>query len=303
MNFEKLTPEDYPGLKKYFANQKYPLCAYSLSSIIAWSTEFFQPYGAVVDNALIVGAEYTRHKDRRHLILPVGNGREYNPEMLARLAERTGFGQYFFVPEQYIARYGKDRIESLFQMQEQTAFEDYVYETRDLADLEGNKYSKKRNLINQFKKEYMSRQTVEIEPITANDARECIGFLEKWCAERACDRESAEDMYCEKKAAINTIENIETLEVNGLMLRMDGEICAFGMGARLTADMGLLQFEKAFSAIKGLYQYFDQQCAQRLFKDFAYINKESDMDLPGLEKAKKSYHPAMTIKSFRLALR
>jgi hypothetical protein len=115
MNFKKLTPKDYTEYKHFFANQKYMHSAYSLSSIIVWRTEFFQPYGAVDGDTFIVGAEFTKHKDRRHLILPVSSCNEYTPEKLCQLAKDTGYEQYFFVTEAYINRYGKDQIKSLFQ--------------------------------------------------------------------------------------------------------------------------------------------------------------------------------------------
>ena len=84
---------------------------------------------------------------------------------------------------------------------------------------------------------------------------------------------------------------------------LDGEINAFGIASRLTENMGVLHFEKAFASKKGLYQYFDRECARRLFKGCSYINKESDMNVPGLAKAKKSYHPVMTVKSYILTVR
>jgi len=303
MNFKKLTPKDYSEFKSFFTNQKYLHSAYSLSSIIVWSTEFFQPCGAVDGDTFIVGAEFEKHKDRRHLILPVSVNREYTPEQLYQLAKDTGYEQYFFVTEEYINAYGKNQIASFFKIREQPAFKDYVYLTRDLARLEGNKYSKKRNLINQFKREFEVGKFVKTEPITKAASNECIEFLNKWCEERDCGQETQEELYCEKQAAINTLENIELLGVNGLLLRIDGEVSAFGMASRLTSDMGVFHFEKAFAKIKGLYQYFDNLCARKLFKGYTYINKESDMDLPGLTKAKKSYYPSMMVKSYRLVLR
>ncbi|MFO8085802.1 MAG: phosphatidylglycerol lysyltransferase domain-containing protein [Desulfobacterales bacterium] len=303
MKFKKLTPDDYPKLKNFFINQKYQHSAYCLTSIIAWSTEFYHPVGATDGDTLFVGAEFIKHPDRRHLIMPISINSEFNPKKLYQIAKDTGYHQYFFVPEEYINTYGKDRIASLFTVTEQTAFKDYVYLTQDLATLEGNKYSKKRNLINQFKREFVTRKFVKTAPITKDIADECIDFLEKWCEERKCDKETDEELYCEKQAAINTIKNVDLLGVDSLFLRLDGKISAFGMASRLTPDMGVFHFEKAFSEIKGLYQYFDNLCAKKLFKQYSYINKESDMDLPGLAKAKKSYYPIKMIKSFRLVLR
>lgn len=175
--------------------------------------------------------------------------------------------------------------------------------TRDLAKLEGNKYSKKRNLINQFNRDFVARKLVKTEPITEASTNDCIEFLEQWCEEKDCGKESREELYCEKQAAINTLKSIDILGVNGLLLRIDGKVSAFGMASRLTSDMGVFHFEKAFSKIKGLYQYFDNLCAKNLFKGYTYINKESDMDLPSLAKAKKSYYPSMIVKSYKLVLR
>jgi signal transduction histidine kinase len=111
------------------------------------------------------------------------------------------------------------------------------------------------------------------------------------------------DLKDENQAAINTIENIDLFELDGILLRIDGEINAFGIASRLTENMGVLHFEKAFASKKGLYQYFDRECARRFFKGCSYINKESDMNVPGLAKAKKSYHPVMTVKSYMLTVR
>ena len=67
--------------------------------------------------------------------------------------------------------------------------------------------------------------------------------------------------------------------------------------------MATLQYEKAFSSIKGLYQYFDNACAKTLFNGYTYINKESDMGIPGLAKAKKSYLPDRMVHASRLILK
>jgi uncharacterized protein len=99
------------------------------------------------------------------------------------------------------------------------------------------------------------------------------------------------------------LENLETLETDGIFIRVDGRVSAFGIASRLTREMGVLHFEKAFASVKGLYQFLDNECAKRLFSKYAFINKESDMNIPGLAKAKRSYHPAMRIKSFRLTRR
>ena len=302
MNFEQLYPADYSRLKPYFTRQAYPLCVYSLPSMIAWSNVEYRPLGAIEDDALIVAAEFSRHKENRHLILPISPHRPFSPEDLHAIIGRSGFEHFWFVPDAYLERFPAERIEALFRVEEQTEYHDYVYLTSDLAELRGNKYSKKRNLIHQFERKYLSRERVAVEPLTSAIAEECIRFLDRWCEEAHCDVDQDEDLACERQAIINTLENIETLQVKGLYVRVDGVFSAFAVASHLTADMGVLHFEKALTSIKGLYQYFDSLCAQRFFNGCTYINKESDMNLPGLAKAKKSYHPFKMIRSVKLIL-
>ena len=251
----------------------------------------------------MIAAEFVNRKENRHLLLPVSPNREYAPEELCELAERLKFDMYWFVPGDYIKKYGKKRIGSCFSIREQKGFNDYVYLTADLATLKGNKYSKKRNLIHQFEKNYLTNGKVKVEPIAPAMADECIEFLEKWCLENDCDSDEALDLACEKQAAINALKNIDKLGISGLLLRLNGRVSAFGIASQLTADMGVLHFEKAFANIKGLYQYFDNLCAKQLLNGYKYINKESDMNIPGLAKAKKSYCPVMIIKSYTLTLK
>lgn len=303
MNMKEITYSDYASLKKYFINQRYMLCVYTLPSLIAWSNEYYRPCGIIENDALIIGAEFTEEKEHRHLILPISPSKEYSPKELYRVANESGFDNYWFVPGNYIDTYGKKEVESYFKINLQKEYSDYVYLKSDLSELKGNRYSQKRNLIHQFEREYVASNRIETGEITSEVSAECIEFLEKWCIERDCDADPNEDLACEKNAIINTLNHIDILDLKGIYLKVDGEINAFGIATYLTNDMGVLHFEKAFTNIKGLYQYFDNLCAKSLFDGFTYINKESDMSMPGLAKVKKSYHPAMMIKSYRLDLR
>ncbi|MCB2148231.1 MAG: DUF2156 domain-containing protein [Deltaproteobacteria bacterium] len=303
MNFKLLTPPDYTTYLPYFANQRYSLCAYSLSSIIAWTNTEYKPFGAVYEDALVVAAEFETWKKNRHLLLPISPDRMFTPEELVTVANLAGHTEYWFVPEAYVDHFGEDAVGRLFTIKHQGAYDDYVYRVEDLAGLKGNRYSKKRNLINQFQRDYVDPGKVAIDSIDRENAEECLVFIEEWCRERDCDADDQVDLSCEKQAAINTLNHFDAFDLKGILLRIDGKVSAFGISAPLTRDMATLQYEKAFGSIKGLYQYFDNACARRLFDGYTYLNKESDMGIPGLAKAKKSYHPFKMVRSVKLILK
>ena len=303
MKLSRLLPEDYPILKPYFSKQKYRLCYYSLSSAIAWSNQEYQPYKTVTNDAVVIGCEFTKNKENRHLLLPISPTKEFPPEALKGLASDLGFTNIWFVPKEYIQTYGEERIASLFQITKQKGYSDYIYLTRDLINLKGNKYSKKRNLIHQFERNWLDNSEITVEPMTTASTNDCVDFMDRWCEERDCSLDDDSELACEKEAVVNTITHMELMEVKGLMLRINGQVAAFGMASVLTPEMGVIHFEKALSSIKGLYQYFDNICVKHLLKDFKYANKENDMGIPGLKKSKKSYHPVMIVDSYALKLR
>lgn len=302
MQFKTITRADFATYKPYFSNQRYRLCDYSLASIIAWQNEYYHPLVAIHGGFLVVAAEFVKDTHQRHLMLPIAPDGELPPERLAALAADAGYRSVWFVPRDYLDTYGEEKVGAHFEIRRDPDIDDYIYRRQDLAELAGGKYAKKRNLIRQFVRSHVDAGRVTVGPIGREDVGDCIDYLNRWCSERECTPEMEADLACERAAAINTLAHMRSLEVKGLHLRIDGEVRAFGVAARLTPDMATLQYEKADAAIKGLYQYFDQQCARQLFDGCTYINKESDMGLPGLAKSKRSYYPVEMVAAYKLEL-
>lgn len=304
MNFKPVSIDDYKILKPFFSENPYSLSVYSPASIIAWSYRTFKADYAIDDGNLYICGYEEDHPLERHLILPVSSQRiSFTPSMLYDTARKTGFDLYWYVPGDYLETLDSDELKSLFLIEEQPGFKDYVYLTEDLIHLRGNRFSKKRNLINQFTREYLRRNRVKVDEIRPEDVDECLQFLELWCDQHACDTEQESSLACEKHAVITTLKNMNRLESKGIQVRLDGKIYAFGIGSRLNQTTATLNFEKADSGIKGLYQFLDNECARRLFSEFRYINKESDMNIPNLAESKQSYNPILRIPSFKLTLR
>lgn len=303
MNFAELTPPDYVRYRPYFKNQPYELCAYSLSSAIAWKNTAYRSLCVEYQDMLLIAAEFAAsHKDS-YLVLPICPDRQIPPDELAEIARLAGYREFGFVPDAYVTHFGEEAVLRQFKIVPQAAYDDYVYRVTDLAELKGNRYSKKRNLIKQFVRAYVDPGRTAIEPISPANTEACLEFLEEWCIVRSCDAEDQVDLACEKQAAINTLMHYGAFDLKGILLRVDGKVSAFGISAPLTSDMATLQYEKAFDSMKGLYQYFDNACARMLFDGYTYLNKESDMGIPGLAKAKHSYHPHKMVHALRLVLK
>ena len=302
MEFKLIEPHTFPVLSPYFRHQPYELCEFSLATLTVWANAEYRPQAAVDNSTLYIKGTFAKRRDLNHLMLPLSGSEEFPPERLRSLAEELGMKSFWFIPDCYIARYGKKRVADLFDIEEQTAYTDYVYLQEDLAQLRGNRYAKKRNLISQFLKNHPP-ELLQLEDISGSNAGSCLEFLEEWCSTRECNEDLEDSLTCERLAAEKMLNNIEIIGSKGILLRIRGKISAFGICSYLTDSMGILQFEKAFENIKGLYQFFDRECIRRLFSEYQYVNKESDMEVPGLAKSKKSYHPVKRIHSYQLNLR
>ena len=299
-----LSKKDYPLLKHSFERQPHRLSTYSLPSLIAWSNNCSDSYYEIVHGEVIVTTKNNKYQnDNGYMILPISADGRPSPAYLKERVMTTGCMRICFVPGDYLQQVGDSALDPYFDITEQKEYEDYLYRTKDLVDLKGNRYSKKRNLIHQFSREYVHHNRAVTGPITEDDVPQCLDFLEKWCNLQECDKEQDETMACEKAAIIEALHTIEELEWRGLYVRIDGEICAFAIMSHLTQDMGVLNFEKAYSHIKGLYQFLDNECAKELFRGYVFMNKESDMGLDALAKSKNSYHPIEKLKSYCLTIK
>ena len=74
---------------------------------------------------------------------------------------------------------------------------------------------------------------------------------------------------------------------------IDGQMEAFTIGSYNPVEhMAVIHIEKANPEINGLYQFINQQFLIEEFPEAEWVNREDDMGLEGLRKAKMTYYPA-----------
>lgn len=167
---------------------------------------------------------------------------------------------------------------------------DYVYAIDDLADLKGRKFQKKRNHVNKFRALHPDFEVLEVN--TCNMPR-IQYMINEWYRIRM--REDPEgDYMLENIALARACRNYAALGMEGIALIDDGQVLAVTMGSRMGKDTFDIHFEKALENVEGAYAAVNCEFARYLrlkYPDVQYLNREDDMGLEGLRKAKLSYNP------------
>ena len=174
---------------------------------------------------------------------------------------------------------------------------DYVYAIEDLAQLKGRKYQKKRNHINRFRE---SHPDYTLEPLTDENTGEAVELLMKWYTNRELADPHA-DFHMEKAAIFKALRSRQELGIEGVLLYHNGQALAITMGSMLSETTFDVQFEKALEEADGAYPTINWEFARYLqakHPNLLYLNREEDMGLEGLRKAKLSYYPHHMVEEY-----
>jgi hypothetical protein len=215
---------------------------------------------------------------------PVGPDDPGLLEDLFALARAESPGERFYVLEPG----ARDRIAALrpgLALHPAREIFEYVYRTAELADLPGKGFLTIRRHINRFHRNCSN----EVEPIGSANLEDVRVFVNRWCNWKNCEADAV--LAAERQAVLFAIANFVALGLSGLAIRVEGEVAAMAIYERLNAKTALVHFEKGLPECEGIYKAINQETALRLRDTFRYVNRESDMGVPGLREAKSRYHP------------
>ena len=169
---------------------------------------------------------------------------------------------------------------------------DYLYSRDTLARLQGKKFHKKRNLINQFISTYTHDQRL----LTREFVPQALEILEKWREDKGEDG----DYWTAREA----LEMLDFLPLRGYIFFADGKPAAYCLGESIAkGKMFAVHFEKAVDYYKGVYQFMNMSFAASLPRFFSCINREQDLGNAGLRQAKMTYRPLGFVKKYCAYLR
>ena len=178
---------------------------------------------------------------------------------------------------------------------------DYVYDINDLADLLGKKYHKKRTHLNRFKSEHPN---FKVEPFSEENIEGIKELVYGWYKKKE-NGENTGDYDYEKVVFEKALNNFRGLCLEGLALVDNGEVLAVTFGSKMNEDTFDVHFEKARADVDGAYTAINCEFAnyiRKKYPEIRYLDREEDMGLEGLRKAKMSYYPHHLVEKYTAKL-
>ena len=284
IEFKKLCAEDLPRFQNHLSLCNRRGCEYSFANLCMWGRQ----RAAFVGDFLVLFSQF----DRRSVYpFPLGHG-DIKPVLDAIIhdARKRGLPCYLSSMTQEDCTLLEQLYPGQFRFHTDRDNYDYVYRIEDLATLKGKRYQSKRNFANRFWSNHPDAKLLPMDEHTQPLAQQMV---EQWFLAK----ESADplaDFHLEKLALERAFQRREALGLEGLVLVEDGKCIAMTMGSPLSDNTFDIHFEKALDGYDGAYATINQGFARYLLgkhPNVEYLNREDDLGIEGLRKAKLSYHP------------
>ncbi len=297
IEFQKPQLTDKPWVDELLRRADHRGCEYNFTNLFVWSDAYDQRIARVGDFLVThlcgaLGCSY---------IYPAGSG-DIAPVLTALEQDAAERG----VPFRLVCL-TQPQIQELdglfpgrFTFEADRDGFDYLYDIDRLADLGGKKLHAKRNHINRF---IENNPSWVYEDITPETLPECLEMDKEWYRRSMIREGLAEerDLGDEGRALRQAMEHYHSLGLEGGLIRVYGEVVAFTMGGLLSSDTYDVHFEKAYGELQGAYAMINREFARRVRQrhpQVRYLNREDDMGVEGLRKAKESYYPDLMVEKY-----
>lgn len=300
LRFQKLTSDDMETLAPYFSLRPNKTCDSGFLDNFLWQEHYHVEFCLVKEEAVLWKM---RHDGEVFSAMP-----SCRQDKLREYFELTRdyFHQVLNVPfrihlaDEEAVEYLKLKENPQYLVREQEDLKDYLYDGGALRTLSGKKLHKKKNQVNKFMREYEGRY--EYRSLECGDRQIIWKFLDKWFDKRDKDQEGLESLESEVKGIHAILKHCGRLEYKSGGIFIDGELEAFSIGSyNPLEDMAVICIEKANPEVPGIYQMINQQFLIHEFPDVKLVNREDDVGLEGLRRAKLSYQPIGYARKYYVA--
>lgn len=289
MQFEPIQLEGMPAYAAKLTQTPKITSDYSFVNLWGWALEYGLEWSAAHDLIWL-----RQQRPEPAYWAPVGPWEAIDwADIWTRLAPGTVFTR---VPEA-LAEIWRARFPDRLQIEARRSDWDYIYRVDELVALKGNRFHKKKNLLNQFMKSYSYRY----KPFSSEMIDNALALQDDWCAWKDC--EATDVLAAENRAIQRTFRAWRQFpHLMGGALVIDEIVGAYTIAEHLDHETVVIHYEKGCPAYKGIYQAINQMFLENLGDAYTFVNREQDLGDEGLRQAKLSYNPVAFNPKYRVRL-
>lgn len=284
--FKELTIDDKKVFDRYLKTAGKQNSESCFTTLFLWKHQLNYKY-AIINDMLCIQAQYGNYPS--FFYMPYGDGDiKTTLEALWEYSHKNG-GKMRIRPVLFEDKKLLERLfPNKFHFTELRYAYDYVYFVNELISLSGKKYHQKRNHFNKFIEDNEGNYSFE----TTVDVEKCRSIMNGFL-----DRQEG-DTSGERTAMKHLFDNYEALDVTGSVIKLSDKIIAMSFAEIIKDDTVLIHVEKADKNVRGAYNAINKKFLENCYSDKTYVNREEDMGIEGLRKAKSSYNPVYLIEKF-----
>lgn len=300
----RITIEDRPLLEEYLNGYDYKTSGLSFSALYMWRKINRFSWKQSGDYLLMAGISHLELEDgiiEPFLFPPLTKTGSYDPEGLRRavleakeIFEKSGHPFSIRLLPFHMLDIFKEAFPGELKYIDDRPNHDYVYRRQDLAELKGRDYHGKKNHLNYFHKNFQ----YEYVPLTSAMADDAMRFIDAFNRRKEVPEHEMQMLKMEEEAMEDVFRNLERVGYTAGAILIDGKIEALSIGGNLNKNTITVHVEKANVNFRGLYQAINNEFCINVPSSIKYINREEDMGIPNLRKAKLSYKPVKMIEKY-----
>lgn len=293
IHFKALELKDREIFEEYLREYSFNTYEYSFITLYLWRQMYNIEYG-ILDNALII--KKTHKHFGSYFMQPIGYEKEALKNIVIKLHElkqnSSGFVNLFRDIENPFLNELIDIFGNDLKISEDINNFDYIYDCKKLASLSGKKYHSKKNQYNQFinNYDYKLKDLKDKQVIT-----DCINFAAGWYEKRGAGNEM---LKYELEGIKEVLLNYQFLNLQGMAVYVHEKLAGFAIGEKVNRKMAIVHIEKADPAFRGVYAFLSKMFVQNYFLDVGFINRQEDLGIEGLRRAKMAYNPVRLEKKY-----
>ncbi len=282
---------DYEKFAPFFYDEGELSCEMNFISIYVWKRVYGNEF--YVDDKTLIFKSKNDEGNGFVFSLPYGD-LEYGMNLIFAYCKEKGIAPNLWTSSgARLEKFKKLYSDKFIQVPERDNF-DYIYKREDLATLSGKKYHSKRNHLANFSKNY----NWTYEPLTKDNLSEFLAFSDKWYQDKGIEQDSG--LKAEKKALSEILLSNVGINYKGALIKVEERVVAITLGSPINSFTFDIHYEKADKDFKGAYALINREFALRELSEYTYINREDDLGIEGLRKAKLSYKPEIILEKYSL---